>query len=64
MQEWATEVRLLGNEAAHPEVDQTEDDPQDIRDTLKFLDILLYQLYDVPADIREYRERRTGRAER
>jgi hypothetical protein len=59
MKEWATELRLLGNEAAHPEIDQTDPDPQDIRDAIKFLDLLIYYLYDLPAQIEQYRERRT-----
>jgi hypothetical protein len=57
MKEWATELRLLGNEAAHPDVDLIEANPQDIRDGLKFLDQLLSYLYDLPAAIRD-RERR------
>jgi hypothetical protein len=61
MKEWATEVRLLGNEAAHPELNQIDANPQDIRDALSFLDQLLHYLYDLPAEIREYRERRTER---
>jgi Domain of unknown function (DUF4145) len=58
MKEWATELRLLGNEAAHPDVDLVEANPQDIRDALEFLDQLLKYLYDLPAGIRQYRERR------
>jgi hypothetical protein len=62
MKEWATEVRLLGNEAAHPELDQTEANPADIKDILQFLDRLLVYFYDIPAGIQEYRERRRARA--
>jgi len=58
MKKWATEVRLLGNEAAHPEVDMPEMNPQDIRDALEFLDQLLNYLYDLPAAIQRYRGRR------
>lgn len=61
MQEWATEVRLLGNEAAHPELETMPAEPQDIKDAIKFLDVLLYQIYDVPADIKEYRDRPVAR---
>jgi hypothetical protein len=61
MQEWATELRLLGNESAHPDVAQTEANPQDIQDALEFLDQLLNYLYNLPASIRQYRERRTER---
>jgi hypothetical protein len=56
--EWATELRLLGNEGAHPEIDQIEANPQDIRDAIEFLDVLLHYLYDLPAQIKQYRERR------
>jgi hypothetical protein len=59
MKDWATELRLLGNEAAHPEIDQTAADPQDIRDAIEFLDLLLYYLYDLPAQIKNYRDRRS-----
>ena len=59
MKDWATELRLLGNEAAHPEIDQTDANPQDVRDTIEFLDLLLYYLYDLPAQIKKYRERRS-----
>jgi hypothetical protein len=61
MNDWATEVRLLGNEAAHPEVDETEANPQDVSDALEFLDQLLNYFYDLPAAIRRYRERRAER---
>ena len=60
MKDWATELRLLGNEAAHPEVDQTDANPQDVRDAIQFLDLLLYYLYDLPAQIKQYRERRSA----
>jgi hypothetical protein len=62
MKEWATELRLLGNESAHPEVDQTAAAPEDVRDTVHFLDLLLYYLYDLPAQIKQYRDRREQRA--
>ena len=65
MKEWATELRLLGNEAAHPEIDQVDASPNDVRDVLEFLDQLLNYLYDLPATIREYRKRRAeGEQER
>jgi hypothetical protein len=60
MKEWSTELRLLGNESAHPELDQTDADPQDIRDAIQFLDLLLNYIYDLPAQIKLYRDRRNG----
>lgn len=58
MNDWATEVRVLGNEAAHPQPDQEPTDPDDARDVVKFLDFLLEYLYNLPERIREFRERK------
>ncbi len=59
LKEWATEVRLLGNDAAHPEPGQAEPEPQDVQQVVDFLDYLLTYLYDLPAEIKQYRARRT-----
>jgi hypothetical protein len=59
MKDWAHELRLLGNESAHPEIDQTGADPQDVRDAIEFLDVLLHYIYDLPAQIKQYRNRRS-----
>jgi Domain of unknown function (DUF4145) len=68
--EWSHEVRELGNDSAHPEVpdsnqdttqpvqDSTSPEPQDARDIVNFLDFLLFYLYDLPAQIKTYRARR------
>ena len=56
--EWAHELRLLGNESAHPELDQTAANSQDVTDAIKFLDLLLHYIYDLPAKIGKYRARR------
>jgi hypothetical protein len=59
MKDWADEVRLLANESAHPDapipVDVT---PQDSKDVVNFLDLLLFYLYDLPKQIEGYRQRK------
>ena len=59
MKDWAHEVRELGNESAHPEPhDAKGTDPKDARDIVNFLDYLTEYLYDLPARIKNYRERK------
>jgi Domain of unknown function (DUF4145) len=59
MKDWATEVRLLANESAHPEAPMPADmTPQDVRDIVHFLDLLLFYLYDLPKQIENYRLRK------
>jgi len=58
MEDWSNEVRELGNDSAHPDGDAPPTDPQDARDVVRFLDFLLFYLYDFPKQITEYRERR------
>jgi len=71
--EWSHEVRELANDAAHPEVpdpsqtaqpteDQKPTEPQDARDILNFLDFLLFYLYDLPEQIKAYRQRKESPA--
>lgn len=60
MKEWAHELRLLGNEAAHPHENQEAPDPQDVRDACEFLDFLVNYLYNLPHEIEQYRARREG----
>lgn len=63
MKDWAHELRLLANESAHPAQDSSAPpDPQDVRDIVNFLDSFLLYLYDLPAQIRNYRSRRTTTA--
>ena len=56
MKEWADQIRLLGNESAHPDPAQVID-PQDARDIVKFLTFLLEYLYTFPHQIQQYRNR-------
>lgn len=59
MKDWADEVRLLANESAHPEVPvPVEVTPQDAKDIMHFLDLLLMYLYDLPKQIENYRQRK------
>jgi hypothetical protein len=63
MTDWATEVRLLANESAHPDATVTADPvPQDSNDIVHFLDLLLFYLYDLPKQIENYRQRKTPAA--
>jgi hypothetical protein len=58
MNDWAHQLRELGNEAAHPGASTDKPDPQDVRDVLKFLDFLLQYLYTLPHEIEQYRSRK------
>jgi hypothetical protein len=58
MAEWSHEVRALGRDSAHPDPGDAPTDPQDARDIVNFLDSLLLYLYDLPEQIRAYRERK------
>jgi len=57
MKEWAHELRLLGNEAAHAKPD-TDIDPQDVKDVVSYIDFLLVYLYTLPNKIEQYRSRK------
>lgn len=61
MNEWAKEVKALGNESAHPEPGQAPANPEDVRDIIQYLEFLLEYLYDLPHQIDKYRKRRSGR---
>jgi hypothetical protein len=59
MKDWADEVRIVANESAHPEAPIPEDaTPQDSRDIVNFLDLLLMYLYDLPKQIENFRQRK------
>ncbi len=58
MQEWAHNVRELGNDSAHPKPDQPATTSRDAVDIVKFLDFLLEYLYTLPKRINEFRERK------
>lgn len=60
MKEWAHEVRGLGNDSAHPVVDQAPTDPRDARDIMQFLDYFLEYSYSLPKRINDYRARRSS----
>jgi len=60
MKEWAHEVRGLGNDSAHPSVDQAATDPRDARDIIQFLDFFLEYSYSLPKKINDYRARRSS----
>jgi hypothetical protein len=63
MKNWADEVRIVANESAHPEAPIPEDaTPQDSRDIVNFLDLLLMYLYDLPKQIDTFRQRKTPAA--
>lgn len=59
MKEWAHEVRALGNDSAHPGVEQVATDPRDARDIVQFLDFFLEYSYSLPKKINDYRARRS-----
>lgn len=58
MKEWSHELRLLGNDSAHPNNDIVEPNKSDVYAVINFLDHLLLYLFDLPKQIQEYRERK------
>jgi len=58
MKEWSHEVRVLGNESAHPKPNTPPTTAEDARDVVEFLDSLLLYLYEFPKQISDYRARR------
>ena len=61
LKEWAHEVRLTGNDAAHPPEDPSKDDivtREDAEDILLLLEGLIQVLYITPALTQERRQRR------
>ena len=57
MKEWSDNIRLLGNDSAHPDIGVIETNPNDVNDAIKFLDFLLEYTFDLPKRIAEYRAR-------
>jgi hypothetical protein len=53
-------VRLLGNDATHPDGGDQGTTTADAQDIVAFLDYLLEYLYDLPKAIEDYRARRTA----
>lgn len=60
MQDWAHNVRELGNDSAHPRPNQPPTSPQDAKDIVGFMDYLFEYLYTLPKRIKEYRERKNS----
>lgn len=61
MKDWATNIRLLGAQAAHPWPGETAPSSEDVKDLLRFLDFLLEYLYDLPHRIAQYQQRNAGK---
>jgi hypothetical protein len=55
VKEWAHELRVLGNEAAHPMPGAKGISEKDAKQMVRFLRVLLTLLQDLPADIKKYR---------
>ena len=58
MQEWAHNVRELGNDSAHPKPGQAPTTLKDANDIGKFMDFLFEYLYRLPKRIKDFRERK------
>jgi hypothetical protein len=58
LQEWAHEVRELGNESAHPTPEQQPTSARDAKDIVQFLDYFLEYSYTLPKKIQEFRKRK------
>ena len=58
MQEWSHNVRELGNDSAHPNLDQEPTSARDASDIVGFLDFFLQYLDTLPKKINEYRGRK------
>jgi hypothetical protein len=59
MKDWAHEIRDLANESAHPNAPVPDEvTPEDARDIVWFLDLILMNLYDLPKQIENYRQRK------
>jgi hypothetical protein len=60
IQDWAHNVRELGNDSAHPKPDQPATSPEDAKDIVGFMDYLFEYLYTLPKQIKEYRDRKSS----
>ncbi len=60
MKEWAHELRLLGNNSAHPDATSAPPTKKDVTDVIEFLEYLLQYLYILPTRIAQYRKRKAG----
>jgi hypothetical protein len=59
MQEWAHEVRELGNESTHPKPGTKGTSQGDAKDVVEFLSFLMTVMYTLPKQIADYRKRKT-----
>jgi hypothetical protein len=55
VKEWAHELRVLRNEAAHPMPGGKGVSEKDARQVVRFLRVLSTLLLDLPADIKKYK---------
>jgi hypothetical protein len=58
MKEWSHEIRVLGNENAHPTPGGEGTGQKDAQDVIEFLNQLVIMIYDLPHQIEQYRERK------
>ena len=58
MKEWAHEVRVLGNENAHPKPGDKGTEQKDANDIVQFLSFLLTMTYNLPHEIQQFRQRK------
>jgi Domain of unknown function (DUF4145) len=58
MVDWSHEIRVLGNENAHPAPGDKGTEQKDAADVVEFLGQLLSTTYNLPHAIKQYRERR------
>lgn len=58
MKDWSHDVRVLGNDSAHPTPGSGGVDPKDASDVVQFLTMLLTMVYDLPHEIENYRKRK------
>jgi hypothetical protein len=58
MKDWSDEVKDLGNNSAHPKPEQEPTNEEDAKDVVEFLDFLLIYLYNLPKQIKDYRDRK------
>ncbi len=58
MKEWAHELRVLGNDNAHPAPGDEGTSPADANDVVEFLTFLLRMTYTLPHDIEQFRGRK------
>jgi len=58
MKEWSHEIRVLGNENAHPTPGDEGTEQEDAKDVVEFLAHLLTMTYELPYAIEKYRERK------